>query len=61
MNSYILITQSVYRDIHPNLVTVPLKTAYSMPYGLICSREPTEAAMKFVRAVMHFMSGAALS
>ena len=61
MNSYILITQSVYRDIHPNLVTVPLKTAYSMPYGLICSREPTEATMKFVRAVMHFMPGAALS
>ncbi len=61
MNSYILMTQPVYRDIHPNLVTVPLHTAYSMPYGLICSREPTEAAMKFVRAVMHFMPGAALS
>lgn len=24
MNSYILITQPVYEDIHPNLITIPL-------------------------------------
>ena len=51
MNSYILITQPVYQDIHPNLVTIPLQTDISMPYGLIYAKEPTEATMKFIRAV----------
>ena len=39
MNSYILITQPVYEDIHPNLVTVPLQTNVSMPYGLIYAKD----------------------
>ena len=51
MNSYILITQPVYEDIHPNLITIPLKTEASMPYGLVYAKEPTAATMKFIRAV----------
>lgn len=51
MNSYILITQPVYEDIHPNLITVPLQTSYSMPYGLVYAKEPTTATMKFIQAV----------
>ena len=51
MNSYVLITQPVYEDIHPNLVTVPLQTLYSMPYGLVYAKEPTAATLKFIHAV----------
>jgi hypothetical protein len=51
MNSYILITQPVYADIHSNLVTIPLHTDFSMPYGLIYAKEPTDATMKFINAV----------
>ena len=51
MNPYILITQPVYSDIHTNLVTIPLETEYTMPYGLIYSNEPTAATKKFVAAV----------
>ncbi len=51
MNSFILITQPVYEDIHPNLITIPLKTDASMPYGLIYAKEPTSAAAKFIQAV----------
>ena len=51
MNSYILITQPVYEDIHPNLITIPLKTDASMPYGLIFAKEPTAATEKFIQAV----------
>ncbi len=51
MNSYILITQPVYEDIHPNLITIPLKTDASMPYGLIYAKEPTIATEKFIQAV----------
>jgi len=51
MNSYILITQPVYEDIHPNLITIPLETDISMPYGLVYANEPTAAAQKFINAV----------
>lgn len=51
MNSYILVTQPVYEDIHPNLLTIPLQTDVSMPYGLVYANEPTAAAAKFIRAV----------
>jgi hypothetical protein len=51
MNSYILITQPVYEDIHPNLITVPLQAGASIPYGLVYAKEPTAAAVKFIHAV----------
>ena len=35
VNEYILITQPVYADIHNNLVTLPLETNYTLPYGLM--------------------------
>ena len=55
MNSYILITQPAYEDIHPNLITIPLQTDISMPYGLVYAKEPTAASSKFIQAVCHLM------
>ena len=51
VNDYILITQPVYADIHSNLVTIPLETKYTLPYGLIYAKEPTAAAKKFIHAI----------
>jgi len=51
VNDYILITQPVYEDIHSNLVTIPLETDYTLPYGLIYAKEPTAAAKKFIHAI----------
>ena len=56
MNSYVLITQPVYEDIHPNLITIPLQTDFSMPYGLVYAKEPTNAADKFIQAVKAIIS-----
>ncbi len=50
VNPYVLITQPVYSDIHTNLVTIPLETDYTLPYGLMYSNEPTAAAKKFIDA-----------
>lgn len=50
VNPWVLITQQVYADIHPNLVTVPLVQAPTLPYGLLCAREPTPAARQFLAA-----------
>lgn len=50
VNPYVLITQPVYTDIHTNLITIPLDTKYTMPYGLIYANEPTAATKKFIEA-----------
>lgn len=50
VNPYVLLTQAVYADIHPNLVTIPLDVPYAMPYGLIYANEATAATEKFIRA-----------
>ena len=49
VNGYVLITQPVYTDIHNNLVTIPLETNYTLPYGLIYANEPTMATQKFIQ------------
>lgn len=49
VNSYILITQPVYKDIHTNLVTIPLDTDITLPYGLMYANEPSEAVEKFLK------------
>lgn len=39
---YIFITQKNFQDNHPNLVTIPLETPYTLPYGLIYSNTPSQ-------------------
>ena len=56
VNPYVLITQEVYADIHPNLVTIPLNTPYTMPYGLIYANEQTLAARKFIKAAKKILN-----
>lgn len=51
VNGYILITQPVYTDIHNNLITVPLETDYTLPYGLMYANDPTAATRNFIQAV----------
>ena len=51
VNPYILITQKIYADIHPNLITIPLESSYSMPYGLMYANTPSVAATEFIKAI----------
>ena len=51
MNPYVLITQAVYADIHPNLVTISLDTDYTMPYGLMYPNDPSPATRRFLQLV----------
>lgn len=57
MNDYILVTQPVYADIHSNLVTIPLETNYTLPYGLIYANEPASASRKFINAIKEIKYG----
>lgn len=51
VSPYVLITQQVYSDIHPNLITIPMETSHTIPYGLMYSFSPTPATETFLRAV----------
>lgn len=51
VNPYILITQQVYQDIHSNLVTIPLDTPYTLPYGLMYANAPSPATQAFLQAL----------
>lgn len=51
VNPYVLITQQVYSDIHPNLITIPMETSHTIPYGLMYSYSPTPATEAFLKAV----------
>ena len=51
LNQYILITQKIYADIHPNLITVPLKEKYELPYGLIYSKSPSDTINKLIQSI----------
>lgn len=51
MNGYVLITQPVYSDIHTSLVTIPLDTDVTLPYGIIYGLNPTPATRKFIQIV----------
>lgn len=50
VNPYVLITQQVYADIHPNLVTIPLKSDYTLPYGLMYAKDPNPATKLFIKS-----------
>lgn len=47
----VLLTIECWRDIHPGLVSIPVNWQYSIPYGLLYSREAPEDVRRFVDAV----------
>lgn len=51
VNQYILITHPIYADIHTDLITIPLETKYTLPYGLIYANESTTATRRFIEIV----------
>ena len=47
----VLLTIECWRDVHPGLVSIPVNWQYSIPYGLLYSRETPEDVRRFVDAV----------
>lgn len=55
LNRYVLITEPRYADIHPNLVTLPLESSYTLPYGLMYANEPSEAVKKMLQTIQSLL------
>lgn len=47
----IMLTLECWADVHPGLVTLPAKWAYTVPYGILYAKEPGEDVGKFLSCV----------
>ena len=47
-NGTLLLTLDAWADIHPSLVTLPLDWDYSIPYGILYSKTPSNEVAQFV-------------
>ena len=45
----LLLTLDAWADIHPSLITLPVDWEFSVPYGLLFSKNPSEEASTFLR------------
>ncbi len=45
----VLLTIECWRDVHPALVSIPVNWEYSIPYGLLYSKNAPEDVLRFVR------------
>lgn len=47
----VLLTIECWQDVHPGLVSIPVNWDYSIPYGLLYSKDAPEDVLKFVDVV----------
>ena len=47
----VLLTIECWQDVHPGLVSIPVRWDYSIPYGLLYSLDAPEDVLKFVETV----------
>ena len=44
-------TLDIWRDVHPSIVTIPMEWDYTMPYGIIYAKHPSEIVESFIRKI----------
>lgn len=47
----VLLSLECWKEVHPALVTIPVRWEYRIPYGLLYASDPPEDVMRFVREV----------
>ncbi len=47
----VLLTLDGWKDVHPSLVTIPVDWEYTIPYGVLYLRKPSNSVQLFVRAL----------
>jgi len=47
----VLLTLDGWKDVHPSLVTLPVDWEYTMPYGMLYPRKPSNSVQLFVKAL----------
>ncbi len=54
----VLLTIECWQDVHPGLVTIPVNWDYSIPYGLLYSKDAPDDVLEFVKAAREINEGA---
>lgn len=44
-------SQAKIIDVHPNLITIPLESEFSLPYDLIYSNNPSSSTLGFIKTI----------
>lgn len=47
----VLLTLDGWKDVHPSLVTIPVDWEYTIPYGILYPRKPSNSVQLFVKAI----------
>lgn len=50
----IMITISMWAELHPSLVTIPCDWNYNVPYGIVFSQQPSDLVLEFIEAIKHY-------
>ena len=48
---YIMETPEIWKDIHPSLITLPMKWTYTLPYGVVYPKKASPAFQSFIAIV----------
>ncbi|HGD6883236.1 TPA: transcriptional regulator [Streptococcus agalactiae] len=51
LEPHVFITENVFADVHPNLITIPLESEFSLPYDLIYSNNPSSSTLGFIKTI----------
>lgn len=51
----ILMTLDAWKDVHPSLISIPLKDKIEIPYGIIYSKTPTKSFEFFVNLIKNYL------
>lgn len=46
-----LLTLDAWADIHPSLITIPVKFDYKIPYGILYSKKPANEVRDFIEII----------
>ena len=50
-NGAVVLTLNGWKDVHPSLVTIPVDWDYTIPYGVLYPRKPSNSIQLFVKAL----------
>ena len=51
----IMISASIWEDIHPSLVMIPVNWDFSIPYGLITAKQPDDVVSLFLKTIQKYI------
>jgi DNA-binding transcriptional LysR family regulator len=56
LSGNVLLTLDAWTEIHPSLVTIPVEWNFTVPYGLLYTKNPSKDMLDFLEAVKHIQS-----